>query len=207
MLVEKPITDMTAEVQIKENLVNSETYRKAVAEGINSLDSGVSLPTTGTTVSGPASSPAGAPVTSTNTTNGTTTTTTSTNNYTYEGDKITNNVSTVTTTINNTTGQVTNTTTETKPDEPKDDEPKDEYDVPEGEIPKSSRTVEFTPADLGFGGGSCPANVTQNINGQQVTIVNWVKSCDYITQYVKPLMLTLATFAAMVIIFLGGKTE
>lgn len=80
-------------------------------------------------------------------------------------------------------------------------------DTPTGEIPKTTKSIDFAPVNLGFGGGACPANVVQNIKGQPVTIVNWTSSCGYIVQYAKPLILTLATFSALLIIFLGGKTE
>jgi hypothetical protein len=81
----------------------------------------------------------------------------------------------------------------------------DEFDVPTGEIPKTSKTITYAAENLGFAGGSCPANVTRTIHGMAapITIVNWVDNCDKLTTYAKPMILALAMFSAMMIIFVG----
>lgn len=201
-------------IAAKSGWPSSSAVSRAVAQASNVT--GDPVPVEGPhTVSGPASS---APSTSTTTNpDGSKSVTTTTNNYTYQGDTI--NTTTVTTVTNyNTSNQVTGTTTTTTqppPEKATDCEKNpesnacrtDEFDTPEGDIPKETRNVAFTPADLGFGGGTCPQNVVQTIHGQQITVINWTSSCAYIVDYVKPLVLMLATFAALLIIFLGGKTE
>ena len=83
----------------------------------------------------------------------------------------------------------------------------DEFDTPDGELPKATKAITFAPENLGFAGGSCPANVVQNIHGKQLTLVNWSQNCGYITTYAKPAILAMATFSALMIIFAGGKPE
>lgn len=80
----------------------------------------------------------------------------------------------------------------------------DTFDTPVGEVPKSSKTMTYQAENLGFAGGSCPANKTMMIGGQSVTVVDWVENCGYITSYAKPMILVMATFAALMIIFGGG---
>lgn len=80
----------------------------------------------------------------------------------------------------------------------------DTFDVPAGDIPKSSKTMTFQAENLGFAGGSCPANKTLVIGGRSVTVVDWVENCGYITTYAKPMILAMAIFAGLMIIFGGG---
>lgn len=156
-----------------------------------------------------------------------TTTTKTDYNCTYSGpsvtctDKKTEEVRTRT--IDPVTGQpvdqTTTTTTEkeTPPAEQKDpclDHPnrngcrEDEFDTPDGEIPKTSKTITYEAENLGFGGGSCPANKTMTIKGGKViTLVDWVDNCDKITTYAKPMILAMAMFTAMLIVFGGGRLE
>lgn len=151
----------------------------------------------------------------TTTPDGKTATTTVTNNYQYMGDTIT--TTTVTNVTNNdpvSNQSTTTTTTET----PQEDDPclknpetngcrNDEYDTPTGEVPKTSKTITFAAENLGFAGGSCPANVTMTPhNSQQITLVNWADNCQKITTYAKPMILALATFAALMIVF-GARVE
>ena len=116
--------------------------------------------------------------------------------------------------------ETTTTTTEKEAEKPKEVEdpcvknPKrngcreDEFDVPDGEIPKTSKTITFQAEDLGFGGGSCPANKTMTIKGgKTITLVDWADNCAKITTYAKPMILAMAMFTAMMIIFVGGKIE
>lgn len=112
---------------------------------------------------------------------------------------------------------------ETNPDTGKDDKPKpeerpglcDEYpdilacqkpelDTPDDEIPKTTKDVSYTPDNL-FGGGSCPANKTMNIAGQQMTVWDWDASCGYIQTYMRPVILVLCAFAAFVIVSGGTR--
>ncbi len=126
-----------------------------------------------------------------------------------------------TTKINPATGlpetETTTTTTEkepeTKQEDPCNEHPnrngcrEDEFDIPDGEIPKIDKTITFQAEDLGFGGGSCPANKTMMVGGQSITVVDWAENCSYITTYAKPMILAMAFFSAMMIIFVGGKIE
>lgn len=112
---------------------------------------------------------------------------------------------------------------ETNPDTGKDDKPKpeerpglcDEYpdilacqkpelDTPDDEIPKTTKDVSYLPDNL-FGGGSCPANKTMNIAGQQMTVWDWDASCGYIQNYMRPVILVLCAFAAFVIVSGGTR--
>lgn len=83
----------------------------------------------------------------------------------------------------------------------------DEFDVPSDEIPKTNKTITFAAENLGFSGGSCPSDVTKVIAGKTVKLVDWVSNCNYLTTYAKPMILAAATFAALMIIFMGGKLE
>lgn len=83
-----------------------------------------------------------------------------------------------------------------------------ELDTPTGDIPKQNKTIEYQAADLGFGGGSCPSPLTQTLaSGKTITLFDWPKACDYVVTYVKPIFISLATFAALMIIFVGGNRE
>lgn len=83
-----------------------------------------------------------------------------------------------------------------------------ELDTPTGDIPKQTKTIEYQSADLGFGGGSCPSPLTQTLaSGKTITLFDWPKACDYVVTYVKPIFISLATFAALMIIFVGGNRE
>lgn len=72
---------------------------------------------------------------------------------------------------------------------------------PEQQIPKETKTVTLQEADLGFGGGSCPADAVVTLSGKQYTIVEWSKICPFLTSDVKPLVLLLSAFISMMIIF------
>lgn len=81
---------------------------------------------------------------------------------------------------------------------------KPELDTPDGEIPKSQRSVELSDSDL-FGGGSCPANVYATIGHQYLQVWNWDQSCYYIVKYLKPVILVLGAFTALMIVSGGTK--
>jgi hypothetical protein len=81
-----------------------------------------------------------------------------------------------------------------------------ELDTPEGEIPTASETIGYT-AENHFGGGSCPADKTMTLasTGQVVTVWNWTQACSSITQYFRPLFITLCTLTALFILAPGVK--
>ena len=125
-------------------------------------------------------------------------------NYTYNGDTITYNTTTVTT-VNNVVQS-----TEVKENEKPQDECEGkqtagcaDLDTPDGEIPKTNKNVTFTPANLGFGGGVCPADkfITVHHMAQPVKVFNWQDTCGKLQTYARPVILTLATFVALMIVF------
>lgn len=185
-------------------------------------DRGIELGNPPLQVTGPSSVPG--PTTSTttnNTTNNTssTVTTNTTNNYTYEGNKVTNigtSISSTTTTKNpdgttTTTGTSTTNTTPGTPAEPEEQKVQcDKYpnslgcadlDVPAGDIPKSNKNITFSEEAV-LGGGSCPAD---RLIGQYT--FSYAPTCSTITSYVRPLVLMIAGWMAIVIIFSIGKPE
>lgn len=81
---------------------------------------------------------------------------------------------------------------------------KPDLDTPSGEIPKAQRSVELSDSDL-FGGGSCPANVYATVGHQYLQVWNWDQSCYYIVKYLKPVILVLGAFAALMIVSGGTK--
>lgn len=196
---------------------SSTSNQSKVPQVINdALSSGESIETTSPTVTGPSSQVG--PTTTTQNADGTTTTKTTNHSYTYNGNTISSTTVNQSTTVNNTTNQTT-VTTETiespKPEEgpsqcelnPKSNACReDEFDTPDGEIPKSTETITYEAEDLGFGGGTCPADVVLTFHGGQVVKAwDWAGSCSKIVTYAKPLILALATFAALMIIFAPGR--
>jgi len=169
------------------------------------------------TVTGPASTPGTTKTTSNP--DGTTTTQTTTHNHTYQGSNISTSSVTVTNNYNPATN-VTNTTTTTETPAPKEDQltdcdkfpesngcREDEFDTPEGEIPKEDFNVSFTELNLGLGSGSCPSDSVVTIGGQSMKVWDWADTCSKVQSYVKPLLLSIATVSALLIIFVGVKTE
>lgn len=184
---------------------------KAIEEAAKAT--GQKVPLTNPKVSGPATSQ-GTTKTTVDPAKNTTTTTGVTHNHTYNDNRVTTTTTTSSNVTNNTTGTGETTTTTEEPVEEESECQKNpqsigcaELDTPEGEIPRVEKLITFTPENLGFGGGSCPANVVQNLGGSPVTIVNWTQNCSYITTYAKPIILALASFSALMIIFVGGKPE
>lgn len=181
------------------------TTTPAPAGHTGPTDSGTQTTTTTTTAKntfspsgsssgGSGSSGGPASLGSMNTTQQTTTTTTITNNIT-----------------NNTSTSVTNNVTETD-DAPKEEE-KDfceknpdalacaELDTPEEEIPRRTLEITFEPEDLGLGRGTCPADRQM---GEHT--FSYQPTCDILATYGYPLTILLASFSALIIIFVG-KTE
>ena len=171
------------------------------------------------TVSGPATSP-GPKSTTVNNTKGTTTTNTNTNNYSYVGDKITNNITNTTVTVDNSTGAITNnetTTAAAPPPQPPAPTPDKcapgstelncaALDTPEGEIPKVTKDVSYQAESM-FGGGACPADVSvpQRTTGRPV-VMSYATTCNALANYVKPIIIAIALFMAYLII-LPGRSD
>lgn len=189
------------------------TIAQAVAEAMRNPqvmnDPATAIKLDSPTITGPASVPTG----STTTTNpdGSTVTRTTTTNITYNGPNITTSTTTVT---NNTTNNTTTTTTTTSTGTGDAEDPCKgnpdragcaKLDVPEGEIPKKNFVVTYVAENL-FGTGSCPADKFANIGGHSVKVWDWQQSCAYLLNYVKPLIIALATFAAYFMLS-PGKTE
>lgn len=85
---------------------------------------------------------------------------------------------------------------------------KNEYDVPEGKIPTATKTITFSPINLGFSAGSCPADAVFTPHGMgPLKVIDWADNCSKIRTYVKPMILALATFGALMILFAGGRPE
>ena len=146
-----------------------------------------------------------------------------TNNTTYN---VTYNTNTVTvTTVTTTTQTNPDGTTETTTEEEQEEEPRDEcedkpdsiacaeLDTPEGEVPKETKTITYTPEEMGLGGGTCPADLTMSVmsrGGQSMKVWDWAQSCAKITTYVRPLVLTLASITALFLVVgykPGGDTD
>lgn len=77
-----------------------------------------------------------------------------------------------------------------------------DLDTPQQEIPRRSFAVTFAAETL-FGNGSCPANKTMNLRGQQITVWDFQKTCNLVETYLKPLLITLALFSAFMILSPG----
>ncbi|WP_139225713.1 hypothetical protein [Paracidovorax konjaci] len=80
---------------------------------------------------------------------------------------------------------------------------KPDLDVPDEKIPKKNQDVSYQPENL-FGGGSCPADKVGTSHSLKVW--DWQQSCNYITSYVRPLILLMCSIAAMVILTAGTRT-
>ena len=156
-----------------------------------------------------------APQTVTQTTNTVTNITNTSNSST-----VSNSTTTVTTVTNNITNTTITTTETADPQSPEptrsdcDINPDSigcqsiDFDTPTDEIPKTTKTITYAAEDLGFAGGSCPSNLTMTIDsGQTITVGDWTKACNMASTYAKPMILVMATFAAMMILFGFGRSE
>lgn len=149
----------------------------------------------------------------------TTTTTTAKNTYTpapftsSSGPSMTTTqqTQTVTNIINNITNiTTTENTTITESDDSPEKEQKEfceqnpdslacaELDTPEAEIPRDTVNITFAPENLGFGAGTCPAD--KQIGPHTFS---YAATCDILASYVKPLVIALALFGALLIVFVG----
>lgn len=190
------------------------------------IDGGGSIDLPQPNITGP-SSVQGEPITTTSTgtqiVNGqpvptrTETTTQTTYNFTTNNNQVTNTTNTTTTTTNTynqSTGALIGTTTavtETQPEE-KDDRSEceknpgglacAELDTPDGEIPKAKFNVTYSIEDS-WGGGSCPADVYANVGGRSIKAYDWQMTCGYVSTYVRPILLLLCAFGALLIVMPG----
>lgn len=149
----------------------------------------------------------------------TTTTTTAKNTYTpapftsSSGPSMTTTqqTQTVTNIINNITNiTTTENTTITESDDSPEKEQKEfceqnpdslvcaELDTPEAEIPRDTVNITFAPENLGFGAGTCPAD--KQIGPHTFS---YAATCDILASYVRPLVIALALFGALLIVFVG----
>ena len=165
-----------------------------------------SIPLQIPSVTGPTSIP-GTPTVTTKA-DGSKTTTTKTSSLGYFGPRVD---VTETTVVQDTTpaGVTTTTTTTEEPAYVEEEAPATDYDTPQVDIPKATKTITFAAENLGFGGGTCPADVMSQPHGMAapIKLVDWTNNCNYVTTYAKPMILALALFSALMIIFVGGKPE
>lgn len=211
--VEYPYT----EAQLRDNIASKSGWptSSAISRAIkDALDGGTEFKVNAPTTSGPATVTLPPTTTTETTPEGVVThVTNNTISVTYNGDTLTFNTTNITTTTNpDGTTKTTTTTSEPKED---DDQCKKnpesvgcaEMDTPEGEIPKSTKVLTYAAESLGFGSGSCPADVTASVGGQSMTVFRYTPHCAIITTYVKPLVLMLSAFIAFFIVMPGGKPE
>lgn len=150
-----------------------------------------------------------------------TTTKTTTANNTYRPGSSSSGPSmetkTQTTTTTNITNNISNTTSTTiinettESDEAPKAEEKDfcekhpdslacaELDTPEGEVPRDTIEIDFEPEDLGLGSGVCPPDRPID----SLTVFSYQPTCDVLDTYAYPLTILLASFGALLIIFVG----
>ena len=130
-------------------------------------------------------------------------------NITYNNNQVsyTTTVTTVTTAADGTK----TTATETKENEPPPDEcaknPDSlncaDLDVPAGQIPRTTKNIAYTPESW-FGGGSCPADKTMTTHGMTLKVWDWTGSCYWLVNYFRPILLIIATSAALMIVVPKG---
>lgn len=78
-----------------------------------------------------------------------------------------------------------------------------EFGEPDGdEIPREERSVDYQAENL-FGSGTCPADTTVVVSGQTLTVGQWSMWCGYVVDYVRPMVLLLAAFTALMIVARG----
>lgn len=69
-------------------------------------------------------------------------------------------------------------------------------------VPRSNAPIAFVPVDMGDGGGSCPADKSFSVMGREY-VMPMAPVCDFVTTWIRPLMLTSGAFAAA-LLFIGG---
>lgn len=74
-------------------------------------------------------------------------------------------------------------------------------DIPASEqVPRRSQDITLQIGPSFTGPASCPANVTMNLRGHQLTLLPMSTACGWIVDYVRPLMLLLAAITAVFIV-------
>lgn len=73
-----------------------------------------------------------------------------------------------------------------------------DMDVPAGEIPKVSKTITYTPDSLGFGSGTCPADIV--LNQARGMVFSYAPACTMLAGPVKLLVLAAAALTAFFIV-------
>lgn len=144
-----------------------------------------------------------------------TTTQAATHNVTYNDNRVTYNTTnnTTTTVTNNVTGatesavqqEITEEDGETECQKNPESLACADLDTPDGEIPKSTASVTYQVEDT-FGSGSCPADVYGTINGQSVKLYDYAQTCNYVSMYVRPMLLVLCALGALFIV-MPGKAD
>lgn len=228
----QPATPEAVQARIKDKVMNwtqadfSYGYTDKQGDGtglvLEILDKGGKFESDPPEVNGPGTSTAPPHTTTKTNTDGstTTTTTTTTNHYTYSGDKVSYTTTAVTVSQTCTAAGSCTTETETKtddkpkdPDKEKEDECEKfpervgcaELDEVSEEVPSDERNLTFSEESL-FGGGSCPSDKYMTMAGQNMKVYDWQQSCSYIVTYLRPIILVLAAFVALMIV-LPARSE
>lgn len=74
------------------------------------------------------------------------------------------------------------------------------------QIPTDAFSFDYEPLNL-FGSGTCPDFDAIEVGGMQLNIFNGPQACGYITDYVRPIVILLSTFAATFILFGVGRSS
>lgn len=181
------------------------------------LDKGGTIDMPNPTVTGPSSIQG--PETVRQNSDGTREVSRTTYNFTTAGNTITNTSNVTTTnTFNSSNVQTSSTTTTTTPsdDTPGAEEEEDtcakhpeilgcqkiDFDTPDGEIPKQDKQITYAPESV-LTGGSCPAP-RELAYGRSFS---YAATCDALTTYVRPMVIAIAGWIAIVIIFGVGRPE
>ena len=75
--------------------------------------------------------------------------------------------------------------------------------MPDGEIPRTTKNIVYTPESW-FGGGTCPADKTMTTHGHTIKVWDWAGSCYWLVNYFRPILLIIATIAALMIVVPKG---
>lgn len=177
------------------------------------LERGAEFPQPDPTVTGP--SQIQGPEKTTNNPDGSRTVERTTYNFQTSGNTITNTSNTTSSTTYNIDNSVRNSSSSTTaptaeqadPEDPCEKRPNSigcqELDEPpQSEIPKQERQITYAPESV-LGGGSCPASRPLAYGRE----FSYAATCDALTTYVRPMVIAIAGWIAIVIIFGVGKPE
>lgn len=140
-------------------------------------------------------------------------------NFSTAGNTVTNtSVVTTNNTYNSSNVQTGSTTTTTTPTDttPAAEEPEDactkhpealgcqkiDFDTPDGEIPKQDKQITYAPESV-LGGGTCPPPVPIAYG----EVLDYSATCSNLVTWVRPMVIAIAGWIAIVIIFGVGKPE